>query len=175
MDLPFIGEITIVAFGYPPVGWALCDGSLLPIQGNEALYSLIGTMYGGNGTTNFGLPDLRGRIPVGMGTGPGLTPVTQGEKAGVENVALASPELPLHSHNVAAAAAGGRGATQNPNGCVYAANASAPIWAPPPTPAVAMNSAMVASSGGSQAHENRMPYLALNYYIALQGLYPTRP
>lgn len=175
MDEPFVGEICCVAFGYPPVGWMPCDGRLLPIVQYQPLYALIGTRYGGDGTTNFALPDLRGRVLAGMGTGTGLSPVTLGEKIGVESVALATTELPAHTHNVFAAADGGRGAAQDPTGRVYAPNTAATIWAKPPAQPAAMNAAMVGQSGGSQPHENRMPYTAVNYYIAYNGIFPSRP
>src|SRR5690606_5156315 len=98
MSEPFLGEIRMVGFNFAPRGWAFCQGQLLSIAQNSALFSLLGTMYGGNGTTTFALPDLRGRSPVGMGNGPGLTPITQGELAGTENVTLLSTQMPMHTH-----------------------------------------------------------------------------
>jgi microcystin-dependent protein len=175
MQTPFLGEIIFAAYNYPPRGWHVCDGTLLPINQYAALYSLIGTTYGGNGQTNFALPDLRGRVPVGFGDGPGLTPVPMGESAGSEQVSLNEQQIPAHDHEVAAAASGGKGATQDPAGAVYAGLTDTKIWAGVPATAENMNSGMVKPAGGGQSHENRMPYLAMNYLIALQGLFPQRP
>jgi microcystin-dependent protein len=174
MTDPFIGEIACEAFDYPPVGWLPCDGRLLSIGQYSPLYSLIGTTYGGDGINNFAVPDLRGRVLVGVGTGTGLSPVALGNRYGADTVTLSADELPVHTHNVSAAESAGRAGTQNPSGCVYAGNPAAAIWAPAPTAPAAMNAAMLASSGGSQAHDNRMPYLVLNYYIAYQGIFPSR-
>src|SRR5574340_226936 len=169
MDQPFVGEIILAGFTFPPVGWAVCDGSILQIQQYTALFSLIGARYGGDGITTFGLPDLRGRVPVGIGTGPNLPPVELAETGGQETVTLVDGHMPVHTHSVAAAKAGN---TQSPVSAVYGGGVS--VFAAPDASPVAMNANMVRVAGGSQPHENRMPYLALNYLIALEGIYPSR-
>ncbi len=179
---PFLGEIRAVGFNFTPQGWAPCDGRLIPIQQNSALFALLGTMYGGNGTTNFGLPDLRGRVALGVGNGPGLTPRVQGEAAGVESVTLLSAQMPAHAHqNTAAATAG---TTNTPSASVYPAGMAVTATASDRTEisvdanayASPANTAMGYSTvaGNSQPHENMQPYLGVNYIIALQGIFPSR-
>ena len=170
MNEPFVGEIILAGFTYAPVGWAVCDGRILRVQDYTALFSIIGNAYGGDGQTTFALPDLRGRVPVCAGAGRGMPPVSLGQKDGQETVALAEGHMPAHAHSVAAGTTGG---TQSPVGAVYGGGVA--VFAAPDASPVTMNSEMVHAAGGSQPHENRMPYLALNYLIALEGVYPQRP
>jgi microcystin-dependent protein len=163
---PFVAEIRIFPFNFAPKGWAWCDGQLLPLSQNTALFSLLGTTYGGNGQTTFALPDLRGRAPLSPGQGPGLASYSLGEVGGVESVTLLSTQMPAHTH--AQPAANGQQTTNRPNGAVparggvYADSGDGAALDP------------TSSAGGSQPHENRSPYLALNYIIALEGIYPSR-
>jgi len=176
MDEPFIGDIRPIAIPFAPKNYAFCAGQLLPINQNQALFSLLGTTFGGNGTTTFALPDLRSRIPVGSGQLIGGGLYTQGQQGGVEGVALLPAQMPAHTHQVTGTiqssdsaelpdpannlpASGGR--TQYSNG---AANA----------PMAAAITGTTGSAGGSQPHDNRMPYIGINYVIALTGLYPSR-
>jgi microcystin-dependent protein len=168
---PFLGEIFASAFNFPPVGYAYCDGTLLPIAQNTALFSLLGTTFGGDGRVTFGLPDLRSRVPIMFGQGTGLTPYNLGDRGGVENVTLTLTEMPQHSHEVFADS--GNGSSTSPGGAVPAKSSQADkvYGAPNGTP---MNGGMIAPSGGNLPHENRQPFLALNYYIALVGIFPAR-
>jgi microcystin-dependent protein len=180
---PILGQIILAPFNFAPVGWAVCDGSLLPIQQYAALFSLIGTTYGGDGRTNFALPDLRGRIPVGQGAGPGLTPITLGAHAGVENVTLTTNQIPAHGHNVTVTipATAKAGTSQSPANLVPALTADSlganvlaygasdgttHLAAPAPTAS--------ALTGGGQPVGIRNPYLGLQYLIAMQGIFPSR-
>jgi microcystin-dependent protein len=182
MAEPFLGQITLLGCNFPPYGWMFCQGQILSIQQYSALFSLLGTYYGGNGTSNFGLPDLRGRVPNGMGQGPGLQDYVIGETGGVENVSLTQSTVPTHTHilnaysntattTVPAAALPARGATSSGHGgtksmLIY--NTAAP--------AVSLAPAQVSSvTGGGVAHNNLQPLLALNWCIAIQGTFPTRP
>jgi microcystin-dependent protein len=167
----FVGEIKLVPYNFAPTGFALCNGQILPIAQNTALFSLLGTMYGGNGQTTFALPDLRGRVAISAGQGPGLSPRDQGETGGSESVTLTPQEMPAHNHLVNVSA--------NPGTTVVAAgnhlNASTYGPAYSPTSAATMPANSVGEVGGSQPHENRQPYLTMNYIIALQGIFPPRP
>lgn len=178
---PFIGQITMVGFNFAPRGWAMCNGQLLPIVQNQALFSLLGTMYGGDGITTFGLPDLRGRCAIGMGQGAGLSSYAQGEMAGVENVTLISTQMPSHTHQLMASSA--NGTVSDPKNAVIANNqvtiergntVSGSAFNPGPVNAT-MNPQTIQPAGGNQPHENRQPYIAMNYIIALEGVYPSRP
>jgi microcystin-dependent protein len=162
---PFIGEIRLFGFTFPPRNWVFCNGQLLPIAQNTALFSLLGTTYGGNGTTNFALPDLRGRVPIGAGTGPGLSSVAQGQTLGTETVILTSAEMPSHSHAIQASS--GRATTNRPTGAFQAAGNSYSL-----TAGVAAGPS--ASAGSGQAHPNVQPSLGMNFAIALQGIFPSR-
>lgn len=184
MDEPFIGEMIMVAFDYAPKGWASCNGQLLSISQNQALFSLLGTTYGGNGVTTFALPDLRSRVPIGFGNGAGLPSYSLGEAAGVENVTLLSANLPAHNHILRAdattaassnfnVAAAGR-SLGNSTGLTSAGATFAENVYDTATPAVAMASGTLANAGGSQPHPNIQPYLAVNWVIALVGVYPSR-
>ncbi len=165
----WIGEIAIVAFNFAPIGWALCDGQLLSIQQYTALFSLIGTYYGGNGQTTFALPDLRGRVPIHQGTGPGLPGFVIGERAGEPYHTLISSEIPAHAHSVLGNVA--NGTSDSPAGAFPARNpAGMPTYAT--TGPAPMGATSIA--GGNQPHNNLQPYLTLNFIIALQGIYPSR-
>lgn len=176
----FLGQIMMVGFNFAPKGWAMCHGQLLPINSNQALFSLLGTTYGGDGRTTFALPDLRGRCAVGMGQGPGLSNYTQGESAGQEQVTLTQTQMPNHAHTLGASSA--VGTVSDPAGAVIANNqvtiergktvpASAFIQG---SPNATMSPQAIQPTGGSQPHENRQPYIAMNYIIALEGIFPTR-
>lgn len=164
---PFIGMIAVFGFNFAPRGWAFCNGQLLPISQNDALFSLLGTTFGGDGRTNFALPDLRGRVPIHFGDGSGLSPYTLGSRGGSERVALSSAELPAHNHDVRAA--NGAATGSRPGGNVLAGGGSYAT-----TPDTTMSADMIASAGGGQPHENVQPFLTLNFCIALQGIYPSR-
>jgi microcystin-dependent protein len=167
MDEPLIGTVAIVAFGFTPRGWLPCDGRLLPIAQYTPLYALLGTFYGGDGKTTFGVPDLRGRVPVGPGQ-YGL-----GEKAGAEKVTLTTQQIPAHSHVVAASSVGGRAAMSDPTGAVPAGECGQNIYSAPDQ--TVMSPHMTTPAGKSAAHENRQPSLGINFIIAYTGLFPVRP
>lgn len=175
MATPYLGQIIMFAGDFAPQGWALCDGSLLPIAGYEALFNLIGTTYGGDGTSNFALPDLRGRVPIGDGQGRGLSGYALGQQAGAEAVTLAPGQLPLHTHPVAAVTASGNANVPAANAVLAALNgevASGPYKVAayaPPGHAIALNAASGSAAGGGEAHDNRLPYQSVTYCIALVG------
>lgn len=169
---PFIAEIYMGGMNFAPRGYATCEGQILPIAQNTALFSLLGTTFGGNGQTTFALPDLRGRVPVGQGQGPGLTARTLGEVSGEEAVTLTVPAMPAHSHGLNAVSEAGD--TSSPAGA-YLANTGALDKEYKTTgTAVAMNSGAVGVAGGSQPHNNMPPYLVLTFYIAMEGIFPSR-
>lgn len=168
---PFLGEIRLFGFNFAPVGWAMCQGQLLPISQNTALFSLLGTSYGGNGTTTFALPDLRSRVPLSMGQGAGLSNYVIGQAGGNENVTLLASQLPAHSHSVNASSTAA--AADRPAGAVLG-HAGVNTYAAGPDGATVMNAGMIANTGGSQPHSNLQPFLTLNFCIALQGIYPSR-
>jgi microcystin-dependent protein len=168
---PYLGEIRIFAGNFAPTGWAICDGSLLPISQNTALFSLLGTMYGGDGRTTFGLPDLRGRVPIGAGQGSGLTNRTQGEMGGEESHVLTVPEIPSHTHNIVADTS--VATTDRPGSGVPARNAAGiPQYGTGQTGV--MQAGIVTLTGGNNAHNNMQPYTTINYIIALTGVFPSR-
>jgi len=171
MTTPFIGEIQIFGFDYPPYGWALANGALFMISQNSALFSLIGTYYGGDGRNNFRLPNLTARIPIGQGTGPGLSPRNMGDALGESAVMLIQTEMPMHGHEMHAypQAATSPGPVA---GAGLAGPRSTRMYSPDPTPNTYLYPEALSISGGSQPHENRQPSLALNYSIALYGEYP---
>jgi microcystin-dependent protein len=177
MSEPFIGEIRMVGFTYAPQGWALCDGQLLSIAQNSALFALLGTTYGGNGQTTFALPDLRGRVPLHPGQGPGLSPYVLGQSSGAETVTLTATQIPAHNHTVAANS--GSGSAENPVGNFPAAitdpNTGAPFNAFAASANGTMNPTAVGIAGGSQPHTNLQPYLCVNFIIALEGIFPSHP
>jgi microcystin-dependent protein len=165
MAEPFLGEIRMLTCSFPPDGWAHCNGQLLAINQNQALFSLLGTMYGGDGRTTFGLPDLRGRIPVHVGGG-----ISQGERGGEETHTLIVTEMPAHSHTAQAASVAGD--EPSPTGRVWGVQTAALAYAP--TPNVAMAGTAAAVAGGSQPHANMPPFLVINFCIALLGNFPSR-
>jgi microcystin-dependent protein len=168
---PFIGEIRIFASNYAPLGWASCNGSLLPISQYEALYTLIGTTYGGDGQTTFALPDLRGRAPVHQGAAPTLSSYAPGQAGGLESVVLTVSQIPSHDHALVAAT--GSGTTADPHGNVLAASPSSALYVDGATPTDALATAALTPTGGTDAHDNLMPYVTINYIIALSGVYPS--
>jgi microcystin-dependent protein len=175
MSSPFVAEIRIVPFNFAPKGWAQCNGQLMAIQQNTALFSLIGIYYGGNGKSNFGLPDFQGRGPMHPGQGPGLSYHQLGEMGGTDNVTLQQSEMPQHTHT---AMTGTLAATSgNPENKFWASavtgRASVPMYAPTPGQVVMSPSALTVA-GSSLPHNNMPPYLVLNFVIALQGVYPSR-
>ncbi len=175
MSDPFIAEIRIFAGNFAPRGWAFCDGQLLSIAQNTALFSLVGTFYGGDGRTTFGLPNLQGRVPIHPGTGPGLTARRLGDTGGSADVTLSTANLPSHTHTAALnlKASSGPANTADPVGNSLAA---APIYKSE-SPSVDMDPRSISESsesGDDQAHENMPPYLTLNFIIALTGFFPSR-
>lgn len=173
---PFVAEIRIFPFNFAPRGWAWCDGQLLPLSQNTALFSLLGTTYGGNGKSNFALPDLQGRAPMHPGQGPGLSLHDLGETGGSETVTLLESEIPSHSHAVMSIPEAGD--LQIPTNQVsFARSAGGFAYVPgSPTPAnvVAMSPNILAPAGGDQPHNNLQPYLTFYFCIALQGVFPPR-
>jgi microcystin-dependent protein len=176
----FIGQVMMTGFNFAPKFWAQCNGQLLPISQNQALFSLLGTQFGGNGTTNFALPDLRGRSPVGYASSvdPSWQPpaVQMGQTGGAENVTLLSSNLPAHTHTMAASSAAGDSRTPV-NGLLATSSNSATaanLYAPSNGALVAMNTQSVATAGGNQPHPNLQPYTAINFCIALSGIFPSR-
>jgi microcystin-dependent protein len=167
---PFLGEICLYPYNFAPRGWAFCSGQILPIAQNTALFSLLGTTYGGNGQTTFALPDLRGRCAISSGQGPGLSSYSLGEVNGVENVTLLGTQIPIHSHTVAAV---DDDATVGiPTGALMA-NIGAKGYSKGAAN-TQMSPTMIGGGGGNQPHENRQPLLVLNYCIALEGIFPSR-
>jgi microcystin-dependent protein len=167
---PFVAEIRIFPFNFAPRGWAWCDGQLLPLSQNTALFSLLGTTYGGNGKSNFALPDLQGRAPMHPSQGPGLSLRDLGESGGSETVALLESEIPAHHHR--AFASGRDGDSSNPGGAALAAGST--IYADAAN-LVDMAPESLAPAGGSAPHNNMQPYLTSYFCIALQGVFPPRP
>jgi microcystin-dependent protein len=170
---PFVAEIRIFPFNFAPKGWAWCDGQLLPLSQNTALFSLLGTTYGGNGKSNFALPDLQGRAPMHPGQGPGLSLHDLGETGGAETVSLLESEIPSHSHTVRAASSAGEDGTPTGNALSRTDNGSAYVPAPAAMP-VTMAPENIAPVGGDQPHNNMQPYLTFYFCIALQGVFPPR-
>jgi microcystin-dependent protein len=170
---PFVAEIRIFPFNFAPKGWAWCDGQLLPISQNTALFSLLGTTYGGDGKSNFALPDLQGRAPMHPGQGPGLSLHDLGETGGSEIVSLLESEMPSHSHGLMSTASFA-GSANDPTGNVLAKAAAGLNAYTPPAALVAMSDNAIAPAGGDQPHNNMQPYLTLYFNIALQGVYPPR-
>lgn len=169
---PFLGEIMPFAGNFAPTGWLACQGQLLSIAQYDALFSLIGTTYGGNGTTNFALPDLRGRVPIHSGQGPGLPNYVVGQTAGAESATVSVAQLPAHSH---AAATAGAGNAPVPTGGVPAPSRAADPSYGPPAGGATMPAGAVSASGAAspQSHENTQPFLAINFCIAVSGIYPS--
>lgn len=171
---PFVAEIRIFPFNFAPKGWAFCDGQILPLSQNTALFSLLGTTYGGDGKSNFALPDLQGRAPMHPGQGPGLSLHDLGEQGGSDTVSLLESEIPSHAHTLRVAtdpaelnaASPTRSLTRSNGGSAYQSNTTQNL--------VSMSPNALAPAGGDQPHNNMQPYLTLNFCIALQGVYPPR-
>lgn len=174
MSEPFVGEIRMFAGNFAPRGWAFADGQLLAVSSNDALFSLYGTIYGGDGRTTFGLPDLRGRIPIHAGGGPGLTNRRLGSKAGVENVTLTTNQIPPHNHGALRAINQNGGTNQPMNNYLANSGFGDSEYAPSSDANATMNSEAVSSTGGSRSHTNLMPAQCINYIVALFGIYPSR-
>ncbi|WP_375412922.1 phage tail protein [uncultured Bradyrhizobium sp.] len=169
---PFVAEIRIFPFNFAPKGWAFCDGQLLPLSQNTALFSLLGTTYGGNGKSNFALPDLQGRAPMHPGQGPGLSLHDLGETGGSETVSLLESEIPAHTHSFQYS--NNDSGVQTPAGQLLAGGVGVGQYAAP-GPLVQMNPSVIAPAGGDQPHNNMQPYLTFYFNIALQGVFPPRP
>lgn len=185
MDSPFLGTIIAVGFNFAPRGWALCSGQLLPISQNSALFALLGTMYGGDGINTFALPDLRGRVAVGMGQGPGLTDVAIGEKSGTENVTLQLPNMPAHSHPaISKMLVSNKPATLpqasagNSLAAIVDINSDPSKGYSTEVPNVELNAGTInltiGNTGANSPFSVKQPYLGLNYIIATQGIFPSR-
>ena len=171
---PFIAEIRIFPFNFAPTGWAWCNGQLIPISQNTALFSLLGTTYGGNGINNFGLPNMQASAPMHPQQGPGLSSHDLGETGGTENVTLLQSEVPLHTHALNASTQPGE--DPSPAGEALARSTGASLYqTDSATRQVQLAASAVGVTGGSAPHNNLQPYLTLNFNIALQGIYPTRP
>jgi microcystin-dependent protein len=168
MAEPFLSEIRIMSFDFPPKGWAFCNGQLMPINQNQGLFSLLGTTFGGDGRVNFALPDLRSRTPIHVGSGH-----TLGERGGEQAHTISVPELPFHDHTLTASSVAGNAPVPNgPSGNLLAGSTPTAVYGPP-TNLQAMNPGSVTFTGGSQAHLNMQPFLTLNLCIALQGIFPS--
>src|SRR5690242_513541 len=164
MSEPFLGEIKIISWNFPPKGWTFCNGQLLPINQNQALFSILGTTYGGDGRVNFGLPNLQGRMPVHVGNG-----IVLGELGGETSHTLNISELPAHNHVPVGSSTDA--SVPGPSGAVWANKATNPYST---AGGVSMNPACITAVGGNQPHENMSPYLVLNFIIALQGIFPSQ-
>jgi microcystin-dependent protein len=179
---PFIGQINIFGFNFAPVGWSFANGSILPIAQNSALFALLGIQFGGNGQNNFQLPDLQGRLPLGMGNGAGLTPRVIGEVDGVENVTVSTNNLPAHNHASQLSVTTSNASTNIPTAGAYLGHANDTNGSAIPNiyfsgsnpPLVNLNSGVTSSIGGNQPLSVMNPFLVLNFCIALQGIFPSR-
>lgn len=174
MAEPFIGQIITTGFNFAPRGYATCDGQLLSIAQNTALFSLLGTTYGGDGRVTFGLPDLRGRVPVHQGQGPGLTPRTMGESAGEQTHTLINSEMPMHNHLFNTTNVGGALGTPNGNFLAASSDSSQFSLYRPTSDGSTLNPQSVGLAGGNQPHNNMQPYLVISFSIALEGIFPSR-
>jgi microcystin-dependent protein len=177
MANPFLGEIRMFGFNFAPQGWAMCNGQLISLSQNTALFSLLGTTYGGNGTTTFGLPNLQSRVPIHFGQGSGLSNYTLGAFGGVETVTLSVAQTAAHTHLVYADGDVGSNNTPNPSGnalATFVAGSNIYATAAGFKKAVTMNPLMIAAAGGGQPHGNIQPFLVLNFCIALFGIFPSR-
>ncbi len=169
---PFIGQIQNFGFNFAPRGWAMCNGQLLPINQNQALFSLLGTTYGGDGRTTFALPDLRGRVGLHEGTGPGLTQRPLGQRSGQETVTLTTQQIPSHSHPTTVTVSNESGEEENVSGQIIANHPGA--FNEDPSPGQTLGGVTSLAAGGGQAINNMQPYLVTNYCIALTGIFPSR-
>lgn len=174
----YIGQIIMFGGNFAPRNWAFCAGQLLPIAQYTAVFSILGTTYGGDGRTTFGLPDLRGRVPIGQGTGPGLSANALGQKSGAENTTLSVANMPTHNHGVALQAETAAGTTANPSNALLAISTNQDRIYSPPDPAdqIPMHPDSIAQQnvGNGQSFSNMQPYLVVNYVICLQGIFPSR-
>ena len=168
---PFIGQIMVFAGNFAPQGWAQCNGQLMPISQYDALFSLIGTTYGGDGQTTFALPDLRSRVPIHQGQGPGLSGYVIGQNGGAEAVTLLTTQLPVHTHP--AMGNSDAGTNTDPTGGVWASGSTSTYIAGA-SANTNMNPTSISGSGGGQPHDNMLPFLTLNFCIALEGIYPSQ-
>jgi microcystin-dependent protein len=169
---PYLGEIRIFAFNFAPKGWAMCNGQLLAIQSNAALFSIIGTFYGGNGTSTFALPNLQSRVPIHQGQGQGLSPYNVGQIGGTESENLTVAQMPQHNHSLNATPANAN--NNRANGGTLASSTNSTNIYSNTNPSEAMNGASIGIAGSSQPHNNIQPYLAVNFCIAISGIYPPR-
>ena len=174
MSEPFLAEIRIIGFNFAPRGYASCDGQILPINQNQSLYSLLGTTYGGDGRTSFGLPDMRGRTPVHPGNGSGLDPVQLGQKGGAETHTLSISEIPAHSHDLNATGDQGESADPDDKVLTSTARRNSPVYTTPPATPTSLATGHITPQGGGQAHNNMQPFLVIHFVIALRGLFPSR-
>jgi microcystin-dependent protein len=177
MATPYIGEVRIFGFTFAPIGWAHCDGQLMAIAQNQALFAILGTTFGGDGQSSFGLPNMQGNAPMHWGNGPGLTPRVLGEKIGEASVTLTVQEMPSHNHMFTAAQTPGDSTklvpTPTSDALLSSSNPGA-VYSATTTPAVAFSSKAIGFTGQSQPHNNLQPLLVLNYCIALEGIFPSR-
>jgi microcystin-dependent protein len=171
LSSPFVAEIRMFCSNFAPVGWALCNGQLLPISQNTALFSILGTTYGGDGKTTFALPNLQGMSPMGQGDGEGLAPAVLGQVGGAATVTLTTSEIPAHTHRALGVA--DAGSTPSPSGATWAKE-SHEMYTSSASARTPMGPAALASQGGGQPHNNLPPYLVVNFIIALQGVFPSR-
>jgi microcystin-dependent protein len=169
---PYLGQITLVAFNFAPVGWALCNGQLLQIAENDALFALIGTTYGGDGQTTFALPNLQSRIPIHQGQGIGTSNYVLGQNSGSENVSLTVAQIPNHGHTAQCLSASSN--SQSPVGAIWGLAATDKAYQSAEVGAGTMAAGAIGPAGGNQPHPNLMPYQALNYIIALEGVFPSQ-
>jgi microcystin-dependent protein len=170
----FLGEIRIFGGTFAPLGWALCNGQILAISQNTALFSLLGTQFGGNGTSNFALPNLQGSVPVGQGNGDGLTPRVIGETGGEQNVTLTQGMMASHNHGMSGVAISGSSVTPDPTMALAEPPAIVPAYQTSLGSPATLSAGAVTPSGGDQPHNNLQPFLVLNFIIALQGIFPAR-
>jgi microcystin-dependent protein len=169
MASPYVGEIQMFGANFAPLGWAFCDGSLLPISEYDTLFQLIGTTYGGDGQDTFALPNLRGRVPIHQGTGAGLSTYVLGQSGGTEQVSLTVNQMPSHTHTPKASTTGG---SDNPANNFWGNSTTGKPYAAIP-PGVQMNPASIQAVGGNQPHDNMMPFQCVSYIISLFGIFPT--
>jgi microcystin-dependent protein len=177
MTQPFLGQIQCFGFGFAPKHWALCNGQILPIQQNSALFSLLGTNYGGNGTTTFALPNLQSRVPMHLGTSPAGNSYVIGEQSGEEQVLLLAAQMPAHTHSFVGTSTNGNSGAADPGEILATSfnpsGAAVPLYAAP-TPPQPLNPAVIAPYGNGQPHGNLQPYLTVNWCIATSGIFPSR-